>query len=177
MKISDLYNKKGFFFIVSFFLIWIFISSYWYVCGVKGFCQQEVASLNNQVEKVVIQEEEDEQNLDNNIEDQISLGATQQVIQKTITCSPYIKTFLGSKYTNRRNEVAKLQKFLNENEGTSLEVDGFYGPKTTQAVKAFQNKYKEDILKIGNFNPGLIEQETRLEINKIFCKNKVDRIL
>jgi len=177
MKISDLYNRKGFFFILSLFLVWIFISSYWYVCGVKGFCKQRIA-YNDQSKYVIIQDYEDNEEMDNNegtIED--GLVVQEQVVQKSITCSPYIKTFLGAKYKNNRNEVAKLQKFLNENEGFDLEVDGYYGPKTTQAVKDFQNKYKDEILKIGDFNLGLVEQETRLQINKIFCKNKAEEVL
>ena len=41
---------------------------------------------------------------------------------------------------NNRTEVKFLQAWLNQFEGTSLSVDGSYGPKTVDAVKLFQSR-------------------------------------
>ena len=43
-----------------------------------------------------------------------------------------------SSYTAYKNEIKKLQQFLNWAINSQLEIDGCYGPMTTRAVTAFQ---------------------------------------
>lgn len=45
-----------------------------------------------------------------------------------------------NKYTNLKNQIKLIQEYLNKVIGTNLDVDGEYGPKTTEAVKEFQKK-------------------------------------
>ncbi len=63
------------------------------------------------------------------------------------SCSQYINTYI--KYNNKNNskeDVKKLQIFLNEHLGLKLKVDGEYGVNSYNAVKAFQKKYKDQVL-------------------------------
>jgi peptidoglycan hydrolase-like protein with peptidoglycan-binding domain len=54
---------------------------------------------------------------------------------------------------NVADDVKKVQNdLLNVHEGNTLVVDGIYGPKTEAAVKAFQQKYFDDILKPWGIN-------------------------
>ena len=69
-------------------------------------------------------------------------------------------------------EVKKLQVFLNEFEGAKLDVSGIYDIKTRDAVDAFQNKYKLDVLDPwGHKAPtGYVYLTTRKQVNEIYCK-------
>ena len=60
-------------------------------------------------------------------------------------CSAYLSGYLKKGMSNA--EVKKLQTFLNQNLGLTLPVTGVFGPLTFDAVKAFQVKYADDILK------------------------------
>lgn len=95
------------------------------------------------------------------------------------TCSPYLTTYikLGDK-NNDKNEVIKLQEFLNEYLGLNLPVDGFYGLKTYNAVKAFQLKHQNEVLspwvgvgklKKENDPTGYVYKTTQRWINMIKC--------
>lgn len=60
-------------------------------------------------------------------------------------CTAYLDTYLkrGSSHSDK---IKKLQEFLNEELGLSLPVSGIFGSMTFEAVKAFQLKYKDQIL-------------------------------
>lgn len=63
-------------------------------------------------------------------------------------CSePYLTSYMFFGRQNDPAEVRKLQTFLNEHLGLSLPVTGYYGPLTRNAVKQFQRKYADEILK------------------------------
>lgn len=94
------------------------------------------------------------------------------------TCSPYLTQYI--KYGNKNNnkeEVKKLQEFLNENLGLNLTIDGNYGLKTYNAVKAFQVKYSKEILDPWFFTTpekakegtGYVYKTTQRWINMLKC--------
>lgn len=94
------------------------------------------------------------------------------------TCSPYLSNYikLGNK-NNNIEEVKKLQEFLNAELGLSLVVDGNYGEKTYNAVKAFQVKYSKDILDpwfmtdptLAKEGTGYVYKTTQRWINMLKC--------
>lgn len=53
----------------------------------------------------------------------------------------------------RKDEIQKIQGFLNTYENATLTVDGLYGMDTFQAVKAFQSKYASAILEPWGLGP------------------------
>ncbi len=61
---------------------------------------------------------------------------------------PYFKTYLRMK-SNKNNpeEVMKMQEFLNNEIGSNLTVDGFFGEDTDRAVRRFQEKYSSQIIR------------------------------
>lgn len=54
------------------------------------------------------------------------------------------KVVVGYGYTESGNSVKTAQILLKEH-GYTIDADGYYGPKTQSAVKAFQKKYNLDI--------------------------------
>ncbi len=72
---------------------------------------------------------------------------------------------------NDKNEIKKLQTFLNKEMNTKLPVTGFYGRMTLTAVKNFQTKYKGDILTPVNLKKsnGNVFTLTRAKINTLHC--------
>ncbi len=79
---------------------------------------------------------------------------------------------------NDKQEVIKLEKFLNDFEGEKLITGGVYDGTDQAAVKRFQEKYRKDILDpAGVKNPnGLVLEGTRKKINELYCtKNKEDK--
>jgi hypothetical protein len=72
---------------------------------------------------------------------------------------------------NNPVEVQKLQVFLTQNEGESLENDGAYNSKTIAAVKRFQSKHLAEILAPwGITQPtGSVYHTTKKKINELYC--------
>lgn len=81
----------------------------------------------------------------------------------------YLQSYIKYGANNNIEEVKKLQTFLNENEGESIPVTGFYGNITKEAVNRFQLKYKEDVLTPwGITEPtGYVYKTTQRKINMI----------
>ena len=75
---------------------------------------------------------------------------------------------------NNPIEVQKVQFFLNIFEGANLEVNGIFNTATDAAVRAFQNKYKVDILDPWNHDAstGYVYLTTRKKINEIYCNRE-----
>lgn len=86
-----------------------------------------------------------------------------------IYMNKYIK--LGSA-KNDPSQVTKLQTFLNTWMGTNLPITGVYDQTTFTAVTAFQNKYKNQVLKPWGANTpatGLVYLSTLWQINYLEC--------
>ncbi len=86
-------------------------------------------------------------------------------------CTPYLTTFMQMGQPNLKEDVVRLQTFLNEYMGEKLEVDGVYGPATFEAVKRFQTQEFDEILKPwGITEPtGIARETTTRHINNIMC--------
>lgn len=92
------------------------------------------------------------------------------------TCGEYLSQYLWYGKKNDAGEVTKLQQFLNDHEGNTLPVSGFYGALTRAAVKAFQLKYTTDILSPWDALPkyryadlGNVYKSTKWKINALMC--------
>ncbi len=96
------------------------------------------------------------------------------------TCSPLLTDYMRIDWKNDEEQVKKLQGFLNEHLGSGIEINGIFGQSTYNAVKAFQQKYWEGVLKpwvglpasgiLGAETPtGFVYQTTRWQINNLWC--------
>lgn len=99
------------------------------------------------------------------------LGAsTGQVLGAS--CGLYMDKHLrfGSK-KNNKEQVTKLQQFLNNNGFGPIPVTGIFGPLTEAAVKALQAKYAENVLNPWNLSgpTGLVYLSTLRQINLLAC--------
>ena len=64
-----------------------------------------------------------------------------------------------------------LERFLNEEEGEDLPVDGFFGRSDLAAVERFQVKHATAILApYGRTSPtGFVHTETKDKVNELHC--------
>ena len=96
------------------------------------------------------------------------------------TCTPLLTSYILPKQENDPEEVKKLQDFLNTELSLSLPVTGSFDEVTQDAVKQFQKKYWEDVLKPWFSIPnsgitnegeatGYVYKTTKWKINTIFC--------
>lgn len=91
---------------------------------------------------------------------------------ETGECPMYLTGYIKYGAANDAGEVAKLQVFLNQFEGATLNVSGTYDAPTLAAVNAFQRKYASDILTPwGMQGPsGYVYYTTQKQINTIYCE-------
>jgi hypothetical protein len=77
-------------------------------------------------------------------------------------------------YKNVPGDVETMQNFLNLEMASNLVVDRMFGPKTEAAVKAFQAKYKADILTPWGINSptGIWYLSTTTKAKEIMCGEK-----
>ena len=89
-------------------------------------------------------------------------------------CAPYIVTDIRPGRHNDKQDVIRLEKFLNTYEGEKLVEGGVYDGTDQAAVKRFQKKYADDILApAGLRSPtGLVLDSTRKKINALYCAHK-----
>jgi len=139
-------NTKAIYILVL-FVIWSFISWYWYTCDIKGFCGAAMAE--RQAAQVILTEQEADERL----------------------CDPIIVDSLKLGWKNPEEQMKTLERFLNEEENEDLAVDGFFGRSDFAAVSRFQTKYNEDILEpYGRTSPtGFVHTETKDKINELYC--------
>ncbi|HVW82931.1 MAG TPA: hypothetical protein VHC68_03245 [Candidatus Paceibacterota bacterium] len=88
-----------------------------------------------------------------------------------LACAPYLTGYLGAGEGNDPAQVTLLQRFLDEQEGETLAVNGRYDAATLAAVKRFQEKYASDILAPWGYDrpTGLVYYTTVEEINNLAC--------
>jgi hypothetical protein len=95
------------------------------------------------------------------------------------SCSIYLTSYL--RQGNSGADVERLQTFLNSYMNAGLPVTGFFGPLTLNAVKAFQLKYWDEILKPwvtfgleSDHTPtGYVYKTTERMINLMQCNNAI----
>ena len=89
-----------------------------------------------------------------------------------VSCGLYMNQHLRKgNPQNDPDQVKKLQQFLIDHGFAPLSVTGVFGPQTIAAVKAFQAKYGDNILKPWNISgpTGLVYLTTLRQINLIAC--------
>ncbi len=75
------------------------------------------------------------------------LGVSASVNEnETPSCGAYLNDYLKIGTKNDKDQVRKLQKFLNTHMGASVPETGYFGSMTKQAVAKFQVKYRSEIL-------------------------------
>lgn len=132
-------------YILVLFVIWGFISWYWYTCDIKGFCGAKASERGS--------------------------GGLVEETDNTGTCEPLIVDSLKLGWKNPEEQMKALERFLNVEEGEDLAVDGFFGRSDFAAVERFQVKYASDILApYGRTAPtGFVHTETKDQINELHC--------
>jgi hypothetical protein len=91
---------------------------------------------------------------------------------------PYLTDYLKLGAKNKKDQVEKLQTFLNDLMGSKLPVTGYFGPLTFQAVKNFQAANKDQVLTpwvtakaaTDDAPSGYVYKTTKRWINILKCK-------
>lgn len=98
------------------------------------------------------------------------LGASTAPEPEPAACTPLLTETLRRGSRNSA-EVKKLQQFLNGEMGTTLPQSGVYGPMTESAVRAFQEKYADEILAPNGLSrgTGYVGPSTLAKINELAC--------
>ncbi len=98
------------------------------------------------------------------------LPAQSEVVVSNKKC-PIISSVLKINFENNPLEVYRLQTFLNEYESAGLKTSGQFDIATENAVKTFQKKYSETILKPWGATraSGIVSITTIKKINNIAC--------
>ena len=93
--------------------------------------------------------------------------------KQTSFCPDYITEYIRVYGKNNPKEVEKLERFLRDEEGMDIVVDGFYSLEDNEKVKHFQQKYAEDILApLGLSEPtGNVYAKTMQKINALHCSS------
>ncbi len=101
-------------------------------------------------------------------------NSSQEISLKSV-CTPYLTKTIRLGENNDKDEVKKLQRFLNENQGEKLIVDGIYNQDDYDAVKRFQIKYRSEILDIWGLSEptGFVYVTTRSKINSFYCNKDI----
>ena len=92
-------------------------------------------------------------------------------------CFEYLRAFIKFGANNDRVEVLKLQSFLRTFEGTAnVPLSGIYDTATRDAVNAFQEKYRDDVLTPWGLtsHTGYVYITTKRQINTVYCSYKKD---
>ncbi|TSC82774.1 MAG: hypothetical protein G01um101420_132 [Parcubacteria group bacterium Gr01-1014_20] len=99
-----------------------------------------------------------------------------QVLGDSTTCGVHLGSFIRRGANNDILQVVKLQEFLNNFEGESLPLTGFYGSLTEGAVRRFQVKNAKDVLlpwvpfgHDGTSSTGYVYKTTRRALNNLAC--------
>ncbi len=94
---------------------------------------------------------------------------------ETSVCTFAIDTYMRKGYQNNKNQVVILQNLLNKYVGTKLTPDGDYGDATEAAVKAFQVKYGDTILKPWNLTSptGIFYKTTLVQAKNLECPETI----
>ncbi len=97
------------------------------------------------------------------------------ILSNASSCS-YLTTFMGINSENDSVEVTKLQTFLKNVEKLDVDINGTFDEKTLNAVKAFQEKYVDEVMTPwGVTTPtGQVFYTTQKKVNEIVCKTSLN---
>lgn len=126
------------------------------------------------------EEKEDEikvepQEVDSRIQDLLEQISDQDSNNVDSVCEPYLSETIVLGKNNNPKEVDRLIQFLNEHEGENLTVDGAYDQDDFEAVKRFQNKHADAVLKVWGLQEatGHVYLTTRMKINSFKCNKSL----
>jgi hypothetical protein len=105
----------------------------------------------------------------------IELTRTPEISTATPAACEYLKEYMRLGANNNPTEVTKLQLFLkNYDNAADLQVTGFFDVTTDKAVRAFQDRYKKDVLDAWDLpsNTGYVYYTTKKKINEIYCQRE-----
>ncbi len=165
--------------ILTISLIWWYICWHWYICNIKWFCnywdkttyqteQKNSENNSNSLENITdtwseIENKNSTWSLES--EKNISEEPCKDIITKTISINSS---------ENNTEEVKKLEQFLVNFQNEDLEINWIYEEEDIEAVKRFQLKYSDEILK-----PWWLEtptwyiyKTTIKKINSVYCSGQ-----
>jgi uncharacterized repeat protein (TIGR01451 family) len=91
-------------------------------------------------------------------------------------CEKYLFEYIRLGANNDPDEVTKLQLFLRNYEDVgSVEVTGVYDEATVSAVRAFQEKYADEVLTPWGLSgsTGYVYYTTQRKINELYCRGEI----
>ena len=99
-----------------------------------------------------------------------SAFATSEVSISSTGCN-YLESYLSVYRNNDVDQMLRLQTFLKEQEGFDVKLSGIFDSSTMIAVRKFQIRYSEDILKPWELArpTGNVSITTRHKINDLSC--------
>lgn len=178
--------------VLPLFIIWSIASAYYYVCIIKSFCDMDARDDRSDIHqnRDIQMYRDDDYDLGRGAPTNIPVNDTEKINQQVPEvilpkvdigpgaavkpiCSVYLNSYLKVDVINDKNEVVKLQDFLNKYEGENLSVDGNFDISTYESVKRFQNKYAQDVLLPFGVNykaTGHVLQTTKAKINQLYCQ-------
>jgi len=151
--------------------IWTVVSWYWYTCKIKGFCRQKIEK-QVVVTPVVSVPQEPVVVLDLETPKPVEVKKPLVKIEEPKKeCTALLTQYIKLGEDNDKDSVKKLENFLNDYEGQSVKVDGIYSTSDDQKVRAFQSKYKKDILEPIDLDEptGNVLNMTVKKINELYC--------
>ena len=91
-----------------------------------------------------------------------------------ISCEPLLTQYIKPGRLNSKDEVQRLQSFLNAFEGEDLQLSGSYDAATQAALKRFQSKYAEDILAPWGISKptASVYYTTQRKVNSLYCNDE-----
>ncbi len=100
-------------------------------------------------------------------------GASTSLPELPAGCDALIHTYMRKGKKNDAAEVKLLQTFLNTHMNAGLPVSGVFGSMTDKAVRAFQQKYAEQVLTPWGLNAptGFVYRTTQRWVNLMHCKD------
>ena len=104
-----------------------------------------------------------------------SFGSSNSSGSINISSCPLLTNSLRLGGNNNPAEVVKLQFFLKQTEGLNVAITGNFDQSTESAVKAFQTKYSETVLKPWGVTipSGVVYFTTMKKINEIACGHPI----
>ncbi len=172
--------------------LWIYTCWYWYTCKIKWFCPIDQSSQVSQEQDdwvqwsstspiVTIQDTQTDTPVQTTQEDAPQEQETQTETSDISTasswgiepenCEDILTQAISLWGANDEEQVKNLENFLNRTQWESLDVDGRYSQDDFDAVKRFQEKYRQDILDPWDITSptGYVYTTTIKKVNEVNC--------
>jgi len=170
------------------FILWVIISVFWYVCGIRGFCNKNETTnfqQNNDISENITADDQVDSNIETDIMfhnrenaeeietekvlgDVVVVGEGEDVVDgngntRTIKCFTYLNSYIKKDSNkNIQSEVLRLEQFFNKFYGKKLIENGDYDYEDSKSVEEFQEKNNLEV-------DGEVGPKTQMAINAIYC--------